>query len=84
VATLMPDKLDKKNAKANILSVAFHPTNPLLAAGSSDHTATLWDYSTVNDKHGGRGRNSITRHHDKRSSHEVKRCVSKTKRYRSK
>jgi WD40 repeat protein len=84
VATLVPDKLGKKNAKASILSIAFHPTNPLLVAGSSDHSANLWDYSTMNDKHGGRGRNSITRHHEKRSSHEVKRNVVKTKRYRSK
>ncbi|NBO70313.1 WD40 repeat domain-containing protein, partial [bacterium] len=72
----------KESPPPRILSVAFHPTKPILAAGSSDHTATLWDYSIA--QKGGRGRKSITRHHKKRSSRKVKRRVSKTKRYRSK
>ena len=84
VATMVPEKRDKKKAKTSILSIAFHPRKPILAAGSSDHTATLWDYSIVNDnvnvKKGGRDRNSITRHREKRSSQEVKRHVSKTRR----
>ena len=89
VATMVPEKpekRDKKKAKTSILSIAFHPRKPILAAGSSDHTATLWDYSivnvndNVNVKKGGRDRNSITRHREKRSSQEVKRHVSKTRR----
>lgn len=28
-----------------VLSVAFHPTKPLLATGSNDNTAKLWQYS---------------------------------------
>ena len=29
----------------NVRSVAFHPTAPLLATGSSDNTAKLWRFS---------------------------------------
>jgi WD40 repeat protein len=31
--------------KYRVFSVAFHPTANLLATGSSDNTAKLWDFS---------------------------------------
>jgi len=43
--------LEKNNEVADfnnpILSVAFHPTAPLLAAGSHDRTVKLWDSGQI-------------------------------------
>jgi WD40 repeat protein len=62
-----------------VMSVAFHPTVPLLATGSWDRTAKLFEISKLllRIKPAPQGGGLITRHHKKRLSRKVKRYASK-------